>query len=322
MQIKSFILAQSNDNRYCQDSIALDYLRNRYAVTDGVSNSNHPQFFSSPLSRILVENGCPYEEDGFRKLVLEPASQCWRRNLSEKKAKLSGRKLMQTELLSQDFIPGASTFLLLEIDNENKKAEYHILGDSTMFVVSSNGCIQSFSTNKKENKDGRDVYIYNNYPNYVCANGVIFGNILTGSIPIPQGGYIMLMTDGMAEWFQEESFKDASCVDRLWNMDSDADFMDLANNARSQDKMDDDLALVMIYFDDALLTKKNHITNYPTIVHLNQMPKLPALILPPLFPWMTPHDNPIPIETSSMKKHSLCSCLGSWFSFFINGRKK
>lgn len=297
MKIKSFILAKDNDNLFCQDSIAINIPLCRFAVTDGVTNANMSHFFSHPLSRILAENGCPDDVTLFKQLVLQPATDCWNKSMDAYESGLTGRKLVQAQEKRNEWHPGASTMLAVEINNEIEKATYHILGDSTLFVITSDGCVQGISSCVETNSDGRSYCVYSSIlSNYLMANGRIYGNMVSGNVSLPRDGYIMLMTDGIAEWFQEAAQIDHDCAQRLWNID-ESGFKALAEQARNKGKMDDDLALLMIYFDGSSSPELLIDADKKSPIYITPMPTFPAIPLKPIFSWMTP-DNKSNIDSS------------------------
>lgn len=292
MKIKSFILAKDNDNLFCQDSIAINIPICRFAVTDGATHTNMSHFFSHPLSRILVENGCPDDDSLFKQLVLQPASDCWNKSMDAYESGLVGRKRIQAQEKRKEWHPGASTMLEVEINNEIEEATYHILGDSTLFVITSDGCVQGFSSCVETNSEGQSYCVYSSIlSNYLMANGRVYGNIVSGSVSLPRQGYIMLMTDGIAEWFQEAAQIDHDCAHRLWSID-ESGFKALAEQARNMGKMDDDLALLMIYFDGSPFPELLFDADNQTPIYITPMPTLPAIPLKPILSWMTPNNKP------------------------------
>lgn len=250
LQVKAFILSKDEPIKSCQDSLSVNIVQNCFAVADGVTNSYHPEVVSQLLCKKFIETKCSMEnwETFFCDNILKDICDNWESKVEATESELSGRMLEHAKMKRNNKPHGASTFAGIRLDVYAKTIQYFILGDSTFFTIDKDEKINAFCTN--EMVSGTSKIDYNNHPHCICADGRIIGNWKVGTIPL-QEGYLMLMTDGCAAWFQDEYFNDKNVVDALWNLQDNADFETLATECRKACKMDDDLALIIIRVEDS-----------------------------------------------------------------------
>lgn len=245
--IKTFITQKDGDLITCQDRIGLNVSSGRFAVADGVSSSYHPEIIAEALCNAFTAENLSHEEwtAFFCEKVHDSVCALWKEKTENYRATLSGRRLKHELYKLQDLPAGASTLAGIAIDLQNKEIGYNIIGDSTLFVVSEAGRVQSFCTSSREDKEGIDYIVYGNHPSCILADYKIVGNWISGIVPLQQG-YVALMTDGAAEWFQEAMLTDGQAIEALWNLNSHEEFVRFVRECRLSLQMDDDVAIVLI----------------------------------------------------------------------------
>lgn len=250
IQIKAFILSKDGSIYFCQDSLAFNTAKRSFAVADGVTNSYHPEIVSQLLCKCFVEieNVNFAWDECFANNIHDKICRQWEENVAAIESNLSGRRL-EHALMKRDNLPrGASTFAGIQIDSNSNQVHYYILGDSTFFAINSDGSMNAFSTNDTVAEGS--MIKYTNHPHYVCADGHIYGQWLIGKVPF-SSGYLMLMTDGCAEWFQEAFCRDKTIVEQLWDLKDNEGFEEVAAKCRKEGKMNDDLAIIQIKITDS-----------------------------------------------------------------------
>ena len=239
--IKSFIQQKDSIIWSCQDSIAIDTIRNRFAIADGITNSYHPEVFSQLLCQYYIEKFDEVSASFTYNLPMLCTS--WERKIDNLESMLSGRKLQHARIKRSTLPAGASTFAGIEIDIQCQICKYHIIGDSTLFII-NNDRMKAICSNNQDTTI-TNIVQYDDYPDCICADGTIKGDIMIGQEPL-QDGFILLMTDGMAKWFQNEYEIDRNVVEQLWTLANNEDFLLLTEKYRINGNLDDDLALIIM----------------------------------------------------------------------------
>lgn len=250
IQVKAFILQKDGSLASCQDRIAINTLRGRFVVADGVTNSYRPEIVAQTLCQQFVNADIPVEEwdVGFESVLKDEIIGNYVKSVDAIEARLTGRRL-QHAIVKRNTLPaGASTMAAVEFNRKKNQLNYVILGDSTLFVIDSNNKMSSYCTNVDVSEDGS--FQYSDRTMCVSANGTVVGQWMIGHKDIAKG-YIALMTDGCAKWFQQAFIEDANVIERLWNL-QDEEFALFAADCRSKGAMDDDLSVVLMKIDDKL----------------------------------------------------------------------
>lgn len=245
--VKTFITQKDGDLITCQDRIGMNVSLGRFAVADGVSSSYHPEIIAEALCNTFVAEDFSHEEwtAFFCEKLHGSVCALWKKKAENYRATLSGRRLKHELYKQQDLPAGASTLAGITIDLQNKEIGYNIIGDSTLFVVGKEGRVQSFCTSSREDKEGRNYIVYDNHPSCILADHKIVGSWISGVVSLQQG-YVALMTDGAAEWFQEAMLDNGQAMEALWNLNNHEEFVRFVRECRSSLQMDDDIAIVLI----------------------------------------------------------------------------
>ena len=251
IQVKAFVISKDGSINTCQDSLAINASNGCFAVADGVTNSYHPEILSQLLCKSFVEFGQHINVwyENFDQDILSGICREWDEIVGDIESSLNGRKLDHALIKRNNLPKGASTFAGIHIDTVNQNVEYCILGDSTLFVLDNGGNIQALCTN--DTIAGGTMINYTNHPHYIGAEGIVHGQWILGKFPI-SSGFLMLMTDGCAEWFQEAYSQDKTTAEQLWRLQNNGSFEGLASTYRQKGQMDDDLTMILIRISDTV----------------------------------------------------------------------
>lgn len=250
VRIKCFI-ASKEHGAICQDSLAVNLQHWRFAIADGVTNSNHSEIVSRLLSNSFIESETPVSDwlAEFNESILSAISLRWIEEEENLFSQLTGRRQYQAQILRKYYSPGASTFAGFEIDKNQRQVSYLILGDSTLFILGKDDSYFAINSNGESNKKG-DLLSFDNRPGNIVANGSINGNWTTGCRQLKEG-YVALMTDGCAKWFQTSFLGDESILNQLWNLSDNEDFVNFVNQIWKQEpQYEDDWAVVLLKIEN------------------------------------------------------------------------
>lgn len=251
IQFKAFITQKDGDFITCQDRFSENMSKGRFAVADGVSNSYHPEITAQTLCDLYSNSDTPDTDwqTAFHSNYHAMITERWNREVKEYESTLTGRQYRHAMYKREDLPPGASTFVGISFNYEKQSFIYHILGDSTLFLVYENEPIQCICTSPKEISDGISRVKYGIHPDCILADGQMIGNWLSGELAIKKG-FVAIMTDGIAEWLQEALFYNSSALHTLWEMKNHEEFESFVQNCRKIQKMDDDIAIVILKIGD------------------------------------------------------------------------
>lgn len=247
IQVKAFITQKDGDFITCQDRFSVDIAKGRFAVADGVSNSYHPEITAQALCELFAEsditdNNWPFS---FHSRYHAMITERWNREVKEYESALTGRQLRHAMYKREDLPPGASTFAGISLSSERQSMIYHILGDSTLFLVYEDEPVQCICTSPTEVSNGINLVKFGIHPDCILADGQMIGNWRSGEIAIKKG-YIAIMTDGIAEWLQDALLYNKSALNTFWEMNNHDEFDRFVNDCRKVQKMDDDIAIVIL----------------------------------------------------------------------------
>lgn len=270
LYLKSFLLGKDGENDGRQDALACNIDARLFAIADGVSNSYHPEIVAQALCEIFVNEDPSILgswEDFSEEHLLPAIKDRWERKIKAYLDSLTSRMLRHELFNFETWKIGASTFCGIYIDETNNLLRYVIIGDSTLFIIDTDGSVQEINSSPKfTSENGEELTDYSNSTSAVLSNDSISGEWLIGSISIENVTAISMMTDGMAKWFQKELVDGKNPNSILWRITDSEEFKDLADTARVKGDMDDDLAVILINFTPVELwapkvTKENEENN-------------------------------------------------------------
>ncbi len=244
IRIKAFIThKKSLSFKECADSYAMNLANGRFAITDGVTHSYMPAIWSEIVCNTYVENSfMPNNSwfDNYRASKLKEDIGTWKKSVREIESAADDEKAFLYSLSESAYHFGATTLAGFHVDHKNITVD--VLGDSTIFQIDENGKItKSFSTVDPERG-------YDNHPNYIDSNGSIYGTPMSMSVPL-NTGFIMLMTDALAEWFVQQAKIETSLSSYLWNIRTNKDFerfIQKLREDRTNPLKDDDCTLLIL----------------------------------------------------------------------------
>ncbi len=254
MKTKQYIASKLGEPpESCQDDIAVNLSRKRFAVADGATR----EFFSEIIAKDLVNRFCNDEDDINRNIFtnkqyekwLEPIQKSW---LEYVDSVVNDKNKEVHWLVSNRFElqeSGASTFVGLELKDELFSAM--IIGDSCLFHIRNNQIIESYLI-KDPNK-------FNNSPEFFFSRPS--GDMIPVSTFIEpkilqkkyiKGDYFLLATDAIAKFLLVQK-RDGQWKE-IWNklLINDRDWYDSFIEEKRAHKLldDDDVSILIISTDD------------------------------------------------------------------------
>ena len=249
LRYKTFLLSKHSLVEYTQDWLEVDADAGLFCVADGVSNSYHPEVLSKALCRSFIAHGS-FEADNWQQraetVLLPEVAGIWTDEVNAIVANLSGRPLRHEEMRRERFGAGYSTFVGLNIDEKEGVAKFTVIGDSTLFALLDGG-FRAWCTSEIDNETG--LINYNSNTDAVGSNLQQAGEWQCGSFRLGKG-YIVLLTDAMAKWFQTLHHAGKHLENILWALAGNSDFEQLADYWRAVGEMDDDLSVIIIKLGD------------------------------------------------------------------------
>lgn len=253
LEYKSFKIGKKIERDYCEDAIAVNPERNRFAVADGVSNSFRPEIVSQYLVDKFVNAELPVSDwqKALYTTVGKDLEQTWLEGVDNFLNGFKGFEREIQELRMQSLGSGASTFCGMILNIDNNTLDYAVLGDSCLFILPDEGkyeVVTSCASQEEENgwaidfTSTTDCIQVGNYEPESEENWRI------GSMPV-HCGYIALMTDGASQWFQGVlASKDDNITKYLWNiLDTPQKFIEFVQNSRiNGSPLSDDIAILLV----------------------------------------------------------------------------
>lgn len=257
--VKKFFLSRSGVMNYGQDAMACNFANGRFAVADGVTNSFHPEIVAQALCNAFVDGnvGMQEWEQHLNSHILDEVSEYWAEKVDLLTAQVTDRQRRHIAINRESLPMGSSTFAGIECNLEKKLISYCILGDSSLFLIPQEGEFSIVCSSRREKRNGRQYVIYDNTP--ACISNFVYncqgkprlyykGQWEKGDLPIVPG-YVVLLTDGAAQWLQDALIINKDAIEYLWNIKTEKAFIDFVSEQREQNKMDDDLTIYILKID-------------------------------------------------------------------------
>lgn len=237
---KGFITQKLNEKETdCADSYSYNLANDRFAVSDGVSQSFYPKIWS----QILVENFVQAKGKNLKEhqQILEECKKIWKQKINDI-AKAKEAPWFVKESFNRNK-SAAATFVGLILDGSKKKWSYIVIGDSYLFFNPANN--QDFEKVIKQPNHQNPQF--NNSPDYLDSIGKTKGRPKMGSKELVAGTFY-LMTDALAEWVFN---KKNNALKELDDCITCKDFKELIRKERFNKKLkDDDTSVVIIKIED------------------------------------------------------------------------
>lgn len=253
INFKSYIIGKKVERDYCEDAWAVNLDCTRFAVADGVSNSFRPELVSSFLVKEFVENDVAVV-DWSKQLCAETGRKLnikWKEGVKNFLNRFEGFEREIQELRLQSVGAGASTFCGVVINTESNSLDYAILGDSCLFIIKNDEEFD-IQTSCEKHKEGKGWSVsFTNSPACIQVGNYESASLESwriGSVTL-QTGYILLMTDGVSQWFLQELSKGSRDItEYLWNiLDNYEEFTNYVVKCRKEGSpLSDDITILMI----------------------------------------------------------------------------
>lgn len=223
-----------------QDSIAFDLSRGRYAISDGVTQSFLPQLWSA----LLVNQYISTSED--KLYVSDGLLNGFKKAREQYLLSLDEDDRFIQDLVEREFKYAAATFAGIQVDSHN--IFWQVIGDSCIFIIPINGPIKCISGNSSSiDSEGHIQMSFNNHPDYIVSDGTIKGSILEGIDSLDSGGWIVLMTDAISDWFIKEYNHGNNPLERLLALKNNTDFEELVEKEYQLGTMKSDDVSVILF---------------------------------------------------------------------------
>lgn len=221
-----------------EDKIALNDNVSRFAVADGVSASLFPNIWAEIISDAFVNTNCSPED--FKKVMSEGLYKdlCnkWELKANEIENNAQGVIARRYARARRWSAGAASTLVGISIDNGY--LHYFVIGDSCLFCIGNDNMSVFSNVDEKE--------AFTNNPAFISTYDFMSGEPLAGALPISPG-WIVLMTDRIAEWFWHWQDNDVNTISNLWKIDNQEEFISFIKKERDADNLkNDDVAILII----------------------------------------------------------------------------
>lgn len=242
INVKGYIYHKESESYSdCFDRYGLNTDTNKFAISDGVTNSSFPGIWADLLISefTLKTEKINVAETNYLKLI----QSIWFdkvKQISENSSRWVTRK---------NFIdrrPAFATFVGLHFFNDsgNWIWEASALGDSFLFFIPE--MVNNFSLDENEisviHLSSKINFVFDNYPDYFASYGNGKGEVKTRSGLLCSGTFL-LMTDALSEWFIKENGQAFEIINS-WN--SHSDFIRSIDKLRLENRLHNDDSAILI----------------------------------------------------------------------------
>jgi hypothetical protein len=256
VSINGFITCKSAEQYIdCADNYAVNESNHRFSVSDGVSKSFFPKFWSEILVNQFVERADLRETE-----LIEFCQEEWKKRIDEI-VSLPDTK-WHTRTLYNRKEPALATFIGLQFFEKEKKWSAWARGDSFLFFVP-----MGFKDYKKELiklSSKPEPIVFDNFPDYVSSIGNNHkGEIVSYKSQKIVNGTFYLMTDALAEWFLNEG---ENAIGKITVWKTQVDFQRFITQAIDDKQLtNDDCAILCIELSEVetngIQYKNNQVTD-------------------------------------------------------------
>lgn len=223
-----------------QDYIGINNEKQRFALSDGVTNSVLPQLWAQLLVEdyLNVESADDFPSPNLPSIFLEKKNNA--------KEFMTEDQLFMLDLAEEEFVTSAATFAGISIGDDI--LSWKVIGDSCIFILFENGEIKCISSNKNSiGENGIIQMVFNNHPDVLRSDGTIKGKWISESIGI-EPAWIVIMSDRMSEWFVSQYNQEHDPVNLLRSIRDDDHFENFVDNEyKAQRLKSDDESVILIH---------------------------------------------------------------------------
>jgi len=242
MRLRLFQTHKLNESKEdCQDWFAKNEANQSLALSDGMSSSVFQKEWAQLLTESFVkdENWSPDNLENRKEISAKWIEDI--KGVIEKREK-DGLKTWNQKKILAERTSGCATFLGVRI--KDKELLYEVLGD-TALVVLDGSKISSIITSQPEGEE------FDNFPDYYDSypDKPGKGTLKRGEIEIKDGISFLMVSDPFSDFLDKKKKEgdDEKWVNKLLNIDYQADFEDLVEEWRKNDGLkNDDSTLIII----------------------------------------------------------------------------
>lgn len=227
-----------------QDSVSINELKGRYALSDGISRSFLPRLLADIITENFTANGT---------LSSITLSQLFNLKKEEYLSTLDDDGVALQEIAEETFKNASATFVGLEICNQ--KVKWKVLGDSCLLIIPKDGTPQCICSNKVTISDDNKLHvIFGNNTAHIRSDGKIFGSLIEGEADIIESGWYILMSDAISEWFINMFNEGCNMASFLFKLEGNDEFEEFIESEYKSKRMrSDDCSVILIRIGENIL---------------------------------------------------------------------
>lgn len=231
-----------------QDSVSINELKGRYALSDGISRSFLPRLLADIITENFTANGT---------LSSVSLSQLFNLKKEEYLSTLDDEGVALQEIAEETFKNASATFVGLEICNQ--KVTWKVLGDSCLLIIPQNGTPQCICSNKVTiNDDSKIHVIFGNNTAHIRSDGKIYGSLIEGEADMIESGWYVLMSDAISEWFINMLNDGCNMAPFLFKLERNDEFEEFIESEYKSKRMrSDDCSVILIRIDENIIKDNN-----------------------------------------------------------------
>lgn len=224
-----------------QDSININELKGRYALSDGLSRSFLPRLLADTITESFTTDGT------ISSAIL---SQKFNKKKEEYLSTLDEDSIVLQELAEEIFKYSSATFVGLELCN--LRATWTVLGDSCLFIIPEQGAPQCICSNKVTISEDSQIHVlFGNNTAHIRSDGKVFGNLIKGEADILSSGWYVLMSDAISEWFINRLNEGCNMAPILYQLKDNKEFESFIEGEYQDGRIrSDDCTIVVIRIDN------------------------------------------------------------------------
>lgn len=233
-----------------EDRLGVNALATRMAIADGMTLSYLSGPFAEAVVNTFICESTPLEtlKNGTA-FTNSRVSETWKRQIELIETQLEGTDAgWLLENRKKRTPHSGCTFAGIDMTQQNSVTVIAI-GDCCVFFLSEKGSLL---------KAVPDIRVgqFNNAPDYISSTGNIYGKIHTEQIPVMRRGFIVLMSDAVAEWFLKHLNEKPSSLEQIWHLKTQEEMNRFFENEYQNHKIKgDDIAIIMVRLGESKINR-------------------------------------------------------------------
>ena len=252
-----------------QDSVSINELKGRYALSDGISRSFLPRLLADIITDNFTAN---------RTLSSVTISQMFNLKKEEYLSTLDEDSVALQEIAEETLKNASATFVGLEIHNQ--KVTWKVLGDSCLLIIPKDGTPKCICSNKVTiSEDSKIHVIFGNNTAHIRSDGKIYESLIEGEADMIESGWYVLMSDAISEWFINMLNEGCNMAPILFKLEGNDQFEEFVESEYKSKRMRSDDCSVILIRIDGNIPKDNRLEDKPdddyffSNTHHNKEPK-------------------------------------------------